>query len=130
MKLHHAPPDLSVNEKLEYTKKVVTPLKIRTVLIAVFALIFFCFFKIMHEETQVPVYVLMMSLPKYLFTHTGAILEYTAEAVGFSGIIFSVIHVAIASFWKHNRNSYTRRKIIFNWALLLILLQIIFSFTS
>lgn len=128
MKQHSAPENLSTDERLKSVKEIIiAPMPMKKVFIAVFALILLSLIRILHAETQVPIYACFLMLPSLIFTNTSGFITLLAEAIGYSGIFFGVIHVMIASFWQHNRNSYKRRKIIYDWTLLMLGIHIMLA---
>jgi|AntDeeMinimDraft_5_1070356.scaffolds.fasta_scaffold10606_3 hypothetical protein len=59
-----------------------------------------------------------------LFDHPAAFSEYLAGALGGS-LIFPVIHVGIASFFKSKRNPSSRRNIFIGWSIAIIFIQLV-----
>jgi hypothetical protein len=59
-----------------------------------------------------------------LFSHTGALGDFIAEALGAS-IVFPAVHVGIYSIFKSKRNKNTRRSIFIGWGLFLIVVSLL-----
>ncbi|MCU8092601.1 hypothetical protein L5M18_13650 [Shewanella sp. SM20] len=54
-----------------------------------------------------------------LFDHPAAFSQYLAEAFG-GALLFPIVHVGIASFFKSKRNPSSRRNIFIGWSIVII----------
>ena len=122
MKLIKSPPDIPIEVILKNAANILHPMPLKRVFIAAFTLILLTTIYTIHKAVNIPLVELLVQLPRIIFTHPSGFIEYVAESIGASGIILPIIHIIISSIWKNMRNSYTRRKIMFNWILALFAL--------
>lgn len=59
-----------------------------------------------------------------VFDHPAALSEYLAAALGGS-LIFPIVHVGVASFFKSKRNPGSRRNIFIGWSVAIIVIRIL-----
>ena len=55
--------------------------------------------------------------------HRGALSEFIAAAIGAS-LVFPLIHMALASLFKSQRNSRSRWKILLGWSVFVLILKL------
>ncbi|HHE1270097.1 TPA: hypothetical protein ACN32I_004709 [Vibrio parahaemolyticus] len=131
MKLIKLPPNVPTEVALKHAANILHPMPLKRVFIAAFTLILLTTIFNIYKAVNIPIVELLALLPKMIITHPSGFIGYVAESIG--GIILPIIHITISSIWEHKRNSYTRRKIMFNWILALFILlglQIIFYFSD
>lgn len=97
-----------------------TPLMLAVILsLSAYAVTFFAWF---YEDHG----VLFSSV---VFDHPAALSEYLAGALGGS-LIFPIVHVGVASFFKSKRNPSSRRNIFIGWSIAIIVIRILMVATG
>ena len=97
-----------------------TPKKQTSLALAiVFSMISFvvAFYITSYKEHGMIIFAVLFENPRLFF-------DYFARAFG-GALLFPILHVTIASFFKSKRNPSSRRNIFIGWSMIVIILQLI-----